>query len=255
MIAIALISTLHDPQANMAPFLPICLPFLPHLYQAVEVVATPTTSPLTLALLTDGGVAVTIDGNEHIGLNRRQALARGLAHRPVTHCHYCDFDRLLFWLLHQPDELRQILSQEIPKADYLAIGRTPTAFASHPHVQQELEGLTNDFFSGLIGGCQMDVTAGSCALSRPAGQYLVQHSREVSNATDTEWPMLVHLAPAGFRLAYLAVEGLAFETALFHGPQIYDQADLPTNWAKRARLARESIMAALRLWTNTPRSL
>lgn len=254
MNKIALVSTLHDPQASMAPILSACLPLLPHLYVAVEIIATPTTAPLTLALLADGGATVTTDGNEHIGLNRRQALGRGLAHRPVTHCHYCDFDRLLFWLLHQPDELRRVLGQVVPQADYLAIGRTPTAFATHPHVQQELEGLTNDLFSGLVGE-EMDVTAGSCAVSVPAGHYLLQHSRELSNATDTEWPMLIKMAPAGFQLAYMAVDGLAFETAFFHGPQIYAQADQPANWAKRTRLARQSVAAALRLWTNAPPSL
>lgn len=243
---VVLVSTLHDPQGRMAPFLRNTVPFLTQLYQYLLVVATRTTAAATVAGLRNASIRVDLDGDEHVGENRRRVLGRGLADTEAAFVHYCDLDRLLYWVMHHPDELAQVVTEVIGDADYTAIGRTTSAFASHPPVQQELEGMTNEVFSALAGRGEMDVTAGSCAISRPAGEYLLRHSREASNATDTEWPALIGRA-APFCLSYVAVEGLAFETATFYGEDVYEQADTAANWAKRARLAHDSIAAAIRV--------
>jgi len=245
MTGTVLISTLHDPQGQMAPFLKKSVPLLTQLYQYLVVIATPETASTTVTGLRAGGIRVDLDGNQHIGENRRRVLSRGLAATEATYVHYCDLDRLLYWVLHYSDELVQVVKQVIPVVDYTAIGRTAAAFASHPPVQQELEGMTNEVFSALFGR-EMDVTAGSCGISRPAGHYLLRHSRETSNATDTEWPSLIGDA-GDLHVGYVAVEGLAFETAFFHGEEVYEQAHTAANWARRARLAHDSIRAAIRV--------
>ena len=51
-----------------------------------------------------------------------------------------------------------------------------------------------------------------------------------------------------FQVAYVAVNGLAFETALFQ-QGAYEQAHTADNWARRARLARDSIGAVIRVRT------
>lgn len=242
---IVLASTLHDPQGRMAPFLQKTVPFLTELYQYLVVIATPETAVATVTGLRNAGIRVDEDGDEHIGENRRRVLGRGLADTEAAYAHYCDLDRLLYWVLHHSDELVRVVTKVIGEADYTAIGRTAAAFASHPPVQQELESMTNEVFSALCGRA-MDVTAGSCGISRPAGEYLLRHSLEASNATDTEWPSLVGRV-ARFRLGYVAVEGLAFETATFQGEGVYAQAHSADNWARRARLAHDSIAAAIRV--------
>ncbi|MFW6063138.1 MAG: hypothetical protein ACOC9V_03090 [Chloroflexota bacterium] len=241
----ALISTLHDPEGRMARFLPDSLPFLVKLYQFMLVVATPATAADTTDRLREAGVRVHGDGNEHVGENRRRALSRALQREQDVVYHYCDFDRLLHWTEHHRSELQQVVTRDLWKADYVALGRTEAAFASHPAVQRELESVTNRVFSFAFGR-EMDVTAGSCGISRTAAKFLVQHSTEMSNATDTEWPMLIGQR-AGLPVSYVATQGLEFETATFYGPDVFEEAHSADNWARRARLARHSIEAVLRL--------
>lgn len=244
MTAVTLVSTLHDPGGHMAPHLAAQMAVLTQLYQQLVVVATPQSAASTLASLAHPAVAVQTDGDSRIGENRRRAVRRGLEACPTPYLHYCDLDRAVHWAMHQRRELEHVVDEVIPSADYTVLGRTAKAFASHPPVQQELEGMTNEVFS-YIYGAEMDVTAGSCGLSRAAAHYLAQHSREPSNATDAEWPLLARRG--GLRVAYTAVEGLSFETATFFGPRVHAAAHDADNWARRARLARDSINAALRI--------
>jgi len=244
---VGLVATLHDPAGCMLPFLPRCLPLLTTLYHSLSVIVTPETAPELLAELAQAGVELLPEGTPEIGVNRRQALALGLAHKENVAFHYCDFDRLLYWVLHEPAELCRLITEAMPPAGYLALGRTPEAFASHPLVQLQLESLTNQVFSHIFGA-EMDVTAGSCAFTRPVAEFLLAHSTEPTNATDTEWPMLVRfVAGAEMPVHYQAVAGLAFETATFHGADVFRRADNPQNWRRRTILARDSIAAALRL--------
>lgn len=229
----------------MAPFLVDRLSFLTQLYQVMAVVATPKTAGRTLALLRDAGAAVWDDGDGQIGKNRRRALAAAMEAGDTPFFHYCDFDRLLHWAHHHPQELADVAKREIPQADYTAIGRTAEAFASHPPVQQELEGMTNDVFS-FIFGQEMDVTAGSAGVGRAAARALLAHSVETSNATDAEWPMIIRRQP-DLRVRHIRVQGLAFETVTFYGNGVYDEAHTAENWAQRARLARQSMAATMRV--------
>ncbi len=243
--SIALISTVHDPEGRMARFVPACLPFLSQLYQHLFVIATPVTARETLAPLDQIGAHVYNDGDEHIGENRRRILKRAVAQCDVPYLHYCDFDRLLHWATYHRDELERVVQCDSRQAAYTAIGRNAAAFASHPPVQYEMEQMTNRVFSFAFGR-DMDVTAGSCAISRAAAAFLIANSSEMSNATDTEWPMLVGKG-AGLPVQFVAVQGLEFETPTFYGPEIYEQADSPQNWRKRAQLARASIEAVIRV--------
>ncbi len=242
-----LVATLHDPAGRMLPFLESALPQLRRLYAAMDVVATAGTDSRMVDVLRRSEARVSTDGSAEIGANRRQALAGGMAREGADFLHYCDLDRLLHWACHYPDELRATVSEAIPAADYLVLGRTPAAFAGHPAAQRESEWLTNRVFSHTFG-VEMDVTAGSCGLSRRAASAILRCSQEPTNATDTEWPMIIsRLAPADFTLAYLQVQGLEYETATFYGPEAFTAANTPDNWARRLTLARESIEAVLRL--------
>ena len=244
---VGLVATLHDPEGRMVPYLASSLPILRELYGFLLVIATPNSDPRTISALRNGGIDVILEGTDEIGTNRRQVVALGLRKGATPFLQYCDFDRLLYWTWYYPQELAQLVSGAVPGADYLAIGRTAEAFASHPPVQQELEALTNRVFSYVFGH-EMDVTAGSCGLSRAAAEHILRHSQEKSNATDTEWPMIIAcLAPPELTVDYIAVQGLAFETTTFYGPGAYAAADHAANWARRTRLARDSIEAVMRI--------
>lgn len=243
--AVGMVSTLHVTSDAYLHHLPTTIPQLQTLYRFLAVVATPQSDPRTLLWLEGAGVVVARVGSAEIGSSRRAALQLGLDQGDAGHIHYCDFDRLLHWQMHCPDELQQVVTAQIPLADYSAIGRTEAALATHPPVQIACETLTNRVCSHTLGR-SMDVTAGSNGTSIAAAAHIVAHSSEVTNATDCEWPLLIDNHPA-LSLQFIATDGLSFETATFFGEGVYAQADSAENWGKRVQLARESVDAVLRL--------
>lgn len=247
----AVITTLHDPQGKIAPFLAQCAGDLAKLYSCFIVVATPATSDATLAALIDVGAIVTKTATRNVGESRRRALQLGVEQSQLTHFHYCDLDRLVHWWLHYPDELCQIAAEIELQAGYVAIGRTSRAFETHPQVQITAESLTNRLFSWLFGEQQkiLDVTAGSCALSRQSAELILAHSLELTNGTDCEWPMIIGRC-SDLPVLFWQTEGLEFETATFFGQAVYQLSDSAENWQIRTQLARASTEAAMRILIN-----
>jgi hypothetical protein len=100
----------------------------------------------------------------------------------------------------------------------------------------------------------MDVSAGSKGFSRPVAEFISRHA--VLNqpfGTDAEWPVLAKRA--GFKVEYLEVDGLDWESAdrfqeqaagseyQIKAAEAYD-AD-PRHWAYRVEVAREIVQAGL----------
>ncbi|MGB1252706.1 MAG: hypothetical protein ACPG8W_18985 [Candidatus Promineifilaceae bacterium] len=248
MRPLALASTLHDPTGAMTVLLAQTLPELVTLYGVMAVAVTEVTSAEVISLLNQYPQIRQIQGSRNVGESRLNALRCGLTFAELSHFHYCDFDRLVHWWLHFPEELKQTLASVEQLHGYLALGRTTHAFETHPVVQREAEYLTNRVFSWVLGEQTLvhDVVAGSCAMDRVSAEFLVQHSTELSNATDCEWPMLIqHLAKKP--LSFLQTEGLAFETPTFFGAQVHQTSFNADNWLNRVRLAKDSIEAAMRV--------
>lgn len=244
---VALISTFHDPESIYVPFIEKHAKLLSKLYAKIEIIATPLSSARSIQTLEAHGFGLHLKGSKEIGTSRREAIQAGLVHPEIKHFHYCDFDRILFWLMHEAEELGQVISQLIPQADYTALGRTDVAFATHPAIQIETEKISNGVFSQVVGR-EMDVTAGSCGMSRKAAELIFAHSTEPTNATDTEWPMLIQFRSNGqLSLGYFAAEGLAFETPTFHGEAVNESLINRNNYMQRVVLARESVEAVYRV--------
>lgn len=171
--------------------------------------------------------------------------------------HYADLDRLLRWVERRPAEWRDTLAR-IPTCDYLVIGRTPNAYASHPQALVQTEALSNTVISHLVGQA-MDVSAGSKGFSRQAASYVVEHTRPGrarsghALGADGEWTVL--LKQAGYQLGYIEVDGLDWESADRYQSQAADSsrqrqaaADYdadPANWARRTAVAEEIIRLGL----------
>jgi hypothetical protein len=102
----------------------------------------------------------------------------------------------------------------------------------------------------------MDATAGACWLSPEGAGLVLRESVEETNATDLEWPALIHRADPR-RLAFLALEGLAFETAAFFPAEVAaaggeaawvrHRYERPEVWQDRLRLAADSVAALCRV--------
>jgi len=249
---VALVTTLHDPDGRMTNAARRLLATLHRLYEAVVVVPTSYTSHSLLEILKGCTVEPLSESSGRIGVGRRHALHLGLS-SGASHLHYCDFDRVLHWADRYPDELASV-REAISRHDYLIIGRTARAFSTHPRVQRDTEGITNHAFSLWLGQ-SVDVSAGSCGISRAAAELLIARSKAESNATDAEWPALVRVA--GGILGYMETEGLEFETPDYYPDEIarvgslegwLEERSRPLGaWIARTRLTLESLEATLRV--------
>ncbi len=250
---VALVTTLHDPAGRMVKATRRWLAPLKEMYETIAVVPTSATSPLLLETLQGTVVEPLEESNGSIGVGRRHALRLGLE-SGTPHLHYCDFDRILHWIWRYPQELASVV-EAIQQHDYLILGRTERAFATHPRVQRDTEGITNHAFS-LWFGHPVDVSAGSCGVSRRAAERLLEGSTAPTNATDAEWPALVRLMKGG-RVGYLQTEGLEFETPDYFEDEIAQAGSLEawleersrslSGWISRTRLTLESIEATQRV--------
>ena len=254
---VALVATVHQPNDALGELTRATHPQLQALYGTLVFLCSQTTSAGMLALLRANGATVHHERQQlanlsGIGRVRRRALRLGLT-TGCDHLHLCDFDRILHWAAHYPDELRQVVG-EIANYDLLIMGRTERAFATHPPYQAETERLANLVFSRVYGQ-ERDITSGSRGLSRRAAELLLIHSREVGAGVDAEWPLIVSRFPE-LHSGYIPCEGLEFETADRYRAEIAQAGGLerwlkaqsarPELWVHRLRVAYEITEAALR---------
>jgi hypothetical protein len=192
-------------------------------------------------------VVITPDWSwgRHVALENALDLATG-------HIQYVDFDRLLRWVETNPQEWRRIV-QVTQQVDCLIVGRTESAYNTHPQALVQTEAISNLVVSYLLG-MQVDVSAGCKGFSRAAAEFLVAQCRPgFALGTDAEWP--IRLQRAGFQLEYLEADGLDWEIPDQHQHQAADpqrqrqvaqayDAD-PANWSHRVKVAREIVQRAL----------
>jgi hypothetical protein len=199
-----------------------------------------------------GGVRVHL--NDEWSHGRYMALKLALE-TDAGHIHYADMDRLLRWVETRPDEWRQAVNI-IQEADCLIMGRSEQAYQTHPQALVQTEQISNRVVSALVGQ-PMDVSAGSKGFSRRAVELLMANTEPGrAMGTDGEWTVLLHRA--GFRVDYLAVDGLDWESADRYQEQAADGARQrqmaaeydadARNWAARVQVALEITQAALDAW-------
>lgn len=256
MSSIALASTLHDPDRRFLKLLSRQGSRLQR-YSCVAIAATETTDRTVVEALRTFGASVRIVPLGAAGSARRTAL--GAIDNAQSDVMSCDFDRWLHWADRFPDELTALpdrIGRDFTSAWYICLGRTARAFATHPRVQREAESATNRVLT-LATGQLFDATAGAAWLSREGRAIILRDSIEATNATDLEWPALIHRVDPG-RLHAFAIEGLEFETATFYEADIAAAGgiqtwitrhyDCPEVWAQRLRLAADSADALVRVF-------
>ena len=189
--------------------------------------------------------------NDDLRKGRYMALKKALD-TPSDYFHYADMDRLLHWVETKPEEWIQMVGQ-IEKFDCIIFGRTQAATLTHPQALINTEMIINQVVSRFLNR-EMDVSAGSKSFSRSAATYLVEHGKpDNSIGTDAEWPIL--LKQAGFRLEYIPVDGLDWESAdqfQLRAATAEEQKQAavkydsdPINWSRRIEIAQEIIQTAL----------
>lgn len=225
------------------------LPQMAAAYAAIVVTLPPTVDPALVEELERHAIRVGVCQEWSHG----RWLALDLAHRASTAAvHYADCDRLLHWVETEPQEWRQTLEQAAV-CDFLLIGRSAWAYQTHPRALVETEALSNRVISHLIGQT-VDVSAGSKGFSREAVRWILEHCPPGhALGTDGEWT--VGLVRAGFRMSYLEVKGLDWESADRYRQQAVRGAEQqsaaaaydadPQHWSQRTAVAKEVIEWAL----------
>lgn len=258
--SVVLAATHHDPHDTMFAQIERVLPRLQESYAALTVFSTPDAGPRSDTLLAAAGVRIVLQpegaqqGLETLGLVRN-ATIRAAVEQGAAYVHLCDFDRALHWAESYPDELRELIDA-IPRHDFLILGRTPRAFATHPRVQRDTEAIVNHTF-GLAFGQPLDVTAASRGLSRRAAELLLALSEpEPTVGNDCAWLLYLARFPE-LVIGYAATEGLEWETPDRHADEIAAAGGLdawianfdadPQRWEFRLQLALHEV-AAINRW-------
>jgi hypothetical protein len=265
MSAVALVTTVHQPDQRLVGLMEAQLPALTAHYAALVAYCSQDTHSVVLDLLREQGALVEVASERPagilgIGAVRRRTIRTGLR-AGTSHLQMCDFDRILHWVAGYPQELETVIAT-IQKHDLLVLGRTERAWATHPPYQAETEPLFNRVFY-LATGLPWDIGAGSRGLSCWAAEFLLSTSREPTVGVDAEWPLLLLKPPPGaasadegFCLGYRPCEGLEYETADRFGPEIeaaggYEawvrqMSSNPNRWASRLQVANLIAQAVVR---------
>jgi hypothetical protein len=254
---VVLAATHHDPDDRLYDQIRCALPLIAEVFQSLAIQATHTTGTRSLELLTAAGALVRREIAEHfaghllLGRPRRAALALALQlDAPLLV--FCDFDRMLHWATHYPDELAQMVTQ-IAAHDFTVLGRTDRAFNTHPRVQRDTETIINGIYA-TVSGFDWDVTAAARGLSRHAATAILAGCPDETLGTDVSWPLFLQRA-GGFSLDYIAAEGLEFETADRYGDEVAAAGGIapwlaqldadPHQWIQRLNMARVEVEALL----------
>jgi SAM-dependent methyltransferase len=235
---IALAATWH-PRGELPRFARL-LPQLEAVYEHIALSFGFEADPHVIAAFAAGDYAgrskISYVLNDDWNWGRYAAIRESLK-SSASYIHYADMDRLLRWVETRPEEWRQTV-EAVRRTDYLVIGRTPAAYATHPQALIQTEAISNQVTAYLVGRA-MDVSAGSKGFSRAAAEFLIANTQPVrAIGADAEWTVL--LKRAGFSIDYLEVDGLDWESA--------DQYQVRAAETDQQRLAAEAYDADPRHW-------
>jgi hypothetical protein len=221
-----------------------------HAYAAITIVLPSDVPPAYAGELEDSSKARIVVSPDW-SWGRYSAIQTALEAQ-VGFIHYADMDRLLRWVETRPEEWHQTL-ERICQSDYLVIGRTQIAYATHPQALIQTEAISNLVTAHLVGQ-PMDVSAGSKGFSRRAAEFIIANTHPGhALGTDAEWTVL--MKRAGFEIGYLEVDGLDWESAdryleqaadaqsQMQAAKVYDSES--ANWARRVEVAHEIVRAGL----------
>jgi hypothetical protein len=243
-----------NPRGEMPRFERL-LPQLKQVYSGLAISFPPVADPGITQVFLAGQYAglsdVTAWVNQEWSAGRYRALDMAVKYH-ADYVHYADMDRLLRWVETRSDEWRQAV-EAIEETDCLVMGRSEVAYRTHPTSLTLTEAISNRVVSHILGR-EMDVSAGSKGFSRQAAEYLVAKTCPGrALGTDAEWPIL--LQRAGYRVDYLEVDGLDWESADRFQERAANSDDQrlaaervdadPSNWEWRVRVAIEIVEVAL----------
>lgn len=244
------LSTLHDPEGVFLPLVEKVKDGLRDNFAGAIIAYTKGTTSELLNVLKGLGLILVLGGLW--GESKKAALEKALK-TDSQRFFFCDFDKILHWLLIEKEELRSILAFS-PKEDFLIFGRDKKTMATYPASWVETESISSHLVLQVLG-LSMDVDAAVCLLNRKAAEVICKNSIEKSWGVCAEWPILVY--KARLKIGYREAKGLTWEDPDRFGKEIKKMGGLSrwqrlnydslVEWDKRISSLVEKLMVIKRL--------
>ncbi|MHA1765463.1 MAG: hypothetical protein ACTSVK_04310, partial [Promethearchaeota archaeon] len=206
-------TTVHDPEALLKPIILRNIDKTIKICKKIVVIATPTTNSEIISLLEKYSPNLIIKQNSSMKNvdNYKFALKIGIENiSEEGRVFYSDFDRLLHWVENFSEELAHIIEENLDY-DYLHLGRSQTAFKTHPSTQTRTEYIANQFASKILGFSTIKDIISVCWIAKP---FLIKKVIENKSITNQgfyiTWPIIMWLN-AKIK-EYIEVEGQEWET-------------------------------------------
>ncbi|MDI6720776.1 MAG: hypothetical protein QMD85_00185 [Candidatus Aenigmarchaeota archaeon] len=163
--------------------------------------------------------------------------------------HYCDFDRLLHWQKHYPDELRQAVSRVSKIKGFVFICRSKRAFKSHPDTQKDTESVMNMIASRYLGKA-VDAGSGTVGFDKRTCNLLSEISGDISGVRFVG-RFIRCIKENDIRTSCIEVEGMEWETPDIYQKEIASlgykewirQFQSHAEWRKRVDMMRQIVEA------------
>jgi hypothetical protein len=247
MDPIVLASTLHDPENQLNALVNTYGPLIHETFRTSWVIVTPSTGRKTIETLKSLQFKTSM-GSTNVFDTYRQAFQHALT-PTLDLIFYCDLDRLIHWAQTYPDELKTTV-HAYPDHDFLHVGRTARAFATHPQTQTMTEDLANQIASKASGfPVTKDIISACWRLTPPLAERLLRLPNENTYGFYCEWPLVAWRHAQ--KPQYLEVEGLEWETpdrylneiqATGYTRWLHD-IQTPDEWAKRVGILHDVIQS------------
>lgn len=249
-----LISTIHDPDGSLGKIARGNLKDL-SVIKGLTIAATPATTAKTIKILKENLRAKVVTGGL-VGQSRLSTLSAAPA--KARYYLYVDFDKLLHWLMTDPDEFKTVKTG-VYTADYIVLNRSPRAMKTYPKSWLANELPSNKYYSRLLGITNFDIHSGQLILSRKAADIILSNAKELGSGVFGEWAILCF--KYGLSLTVCEVEGISWEDPdrlrlSYSGEQnefpkwLKAKYDSPEEWAKRKEFAAETDRVARELLNN-----
>ena len=243
-------STFHDPDFSLKEDLKSALPLIKSIFHKSTVCITPSSNEEIMDMLKENDIEIAVGPKmERLGTYKKSMeLGRDLIKdEKKQRLFYVDFDRLVHWANFHPLELSN-LKNKINKCDYLHVGRTGRAFATHPETQIKTERIVNELSSKVMGMKEtVDVISVCYFLTKDLAAALITQTMITDMGFYGAWPVLLWNWSSEQKKAYIEAEGLEWETPDRFKRQIekighekwVQQFKTPSEWKFRVKLMHE----------------
>lgn len=249
---LVLATTLFDQKGGLRWLCDLHLSDLIELFDEITVVATLDTDKDLIKQFGRAGIQVLQPKKQ--GIFNGYYLSLKAAHQAgADTVFYADFDRILHWIHTYPDELKKVIRKS-SKYDYLILGRTPRAHASHHEPLYLTEPTANRMISlAMEEREERDYLGGAFTMSRGAVAKILQKGTCKFFELYSIWPLL--LKRSGYAPQYLRCEGLEWETPDRFQVEVKKAGGVaawretqsnPIEWKRRADIAQQIMHPAYR---------